>query len=118
MRTTTLLLSLFAAGCITGCKSWENPPVETLAQQMITEVIAPAVQTGLQNGVANLDLQGGIQGINPTYVATFEGLWVTGVQGKVSVGIDGVAGQITGASSGGPLKAETPVLIPTTEPAP
>lgn len=104
--------------CLSGCQAWTaKPPMEALTQQIIDQVIAPAVEKGLANGVENLDVMGGVQGINPGYKTDFEGFWVTGVKGSVKIGIDGVAGQVQGASSGDKPKTEPAKTEPATQPS-
>jgi hypothetical protein len=87
---------------LTGCAALSpQPPVEYFANKLADEAIIPAVRAGLAQGVEQLVIQAGAQGINPTYVMKFSGKWVTGVEGAASVGVEGIAGQlqVTSASS-------------------
>jgi hypothetical protein len=90
-----ILLGLFGLGAVAGCAALnQTPPIETFAAKFTDEVIAPAVKQGLAQGVENLQVQAGAQGINPTYVIEFEGYWVTGIKGRATIGAEGIAGQI------------------------
>jgi len=93
---------------LTGCATLNpQPPVEHFANKLADEAIIPAVRAGLAQGVEQLVIQAGAQGINPTYVMKFSGKWVTGVEGVASVGIEGIAGQlqVSSASSEGEPRA-------------
>lgn len=97
---------------LAGCEALNpRPPVEAFATKLADEAIIPAVRDGLAGGVRSLAIQAGAQGINPTYVMEFEGLWVTGLSGRASVGVEGLAGQlqVSSLSPSGPA--------PTTQPA-
>lgn len=101
MKTLPVVLAvvLLALG-LTGCTAWTSrPPIEAFTDKFADEVVIPAVREGLAQGVRHLTIQAGAQGINPTYVARFSGKWVTGVEGEVTIGVDGVAGQIQVASA-------------------
>jgi len=91
-----------------GCASFQSPPIEKFADRFIGEVVSPAVKEGLTQGVSQLTVQAGAQGINPTYVATFEGKWVVGIEGKITLGVQGVAGQIQVSSAGGDRTVTSP----------
>jgi hypothetical protein len=97
-----VLLAILALFGLTGCATLNpQPPVEHFANKLADEAIIPAVREGLSQGVEQLVIQAGAQGINPTYVVKFSGKWVTGVEGAASVGVEGIAGQlqVTSASS-------------------
>jgi len=82
-------------GGLLGCASLNpQPPIEALTNRLVDEAIVPAIREGLAQGVEQLSIQAGAQGINPTYVFNFEGKWVVGVEGKVSIGVEGIAGQV------------------------
>jgi hypothetical protein len=85
------MLSVVLPGCAT---LNPQPPIEAFANKLADEAIIPAVREGLTQGVEQLSIQAGAQGINPTYVVNFEGKWVVGVEGRASVGVEGVAGQL------------------------
>src|SRR5262249_52202583 len=89
---------------LTGCSSLHQPPIEQFANKLADEAIIPAVKQGLTQGVEQLSIQAGAQGINPTYVVNFAGKWVVGLEGRASVGVEGVSGQlqISSASSDKP----------------
>lgn len=73
------------------------PKPDANVQYLMEKVVSPAVTKAVtEANTRTATLQGGVQGINPRYVVEFEGLWVVGVQGKVTAGLEGVAGQITG----------------------
>jgi len=85
---------------LTGCATLNpQPPVEHFANQLADEAIIPAVREGLAQGVEQLVIQAGAQGINPTYIVKFSGKWVTGVEGAASVGVEGIAGQLQVSST-------------------
>lgn len=108
-KVFVLVLVCWLLGVI-GCQSWsQNPPIEAFVTKLADEAIIPAIREGLQNGVGNLDLQAGAQVINPTYEVSFEGLWVTGLTGKASVGVTGLSGQMMMGASGAPLSETTTV---------
>ena len=97
--TKRSVAALFVAAvfcpAIAGCAALNpRPPIEAFADKLADEAIIPAVREGLTQGVEQLSIQAGAQGINPTYVVNFEGKWVVGVEGRVSVGVEGVAGQL------------------------
>jgi len=92
-----VILALFG---LTGCATLNpHPPVEHFANKLADEAIIPAVREGLSQGVEQIVIQAGAQGINPTYVVKFSGKWVTGVEGAASVGVEGVAGQLQVSST-------------------
>lgn len=102
-----LLLIGIPSCAATGCKSWsESPPIEAAVTRITDQVIIPLASEMLKGGVANGAIAAGAHGINPTYVAKFTGYWVTGIQGTLSVGVEGVAGQIQ--ISGQPTNGDAP----------
>lgn len=87
-------------GCLLGCTQLNaKPPVEAFANKLADEAIIPAIKEGLTQGVEQLSIQAGAQGINPTYVVAFEGKWVVGIEGRASVGVEGIAGQLQVSST-------------------
>jgi len=93
-------LAILALFGISGCATLNpQPPVEHFANKLADEAIIPAVREGLSQGVEQLVIQAGAQGINPTYVVKFSGKWVTGVEGTASVGVEGIAGQLQVSST-------------------
>lgn len=103
----TLPLALLVLCC--GCESLNpRPPVEAFAQEFAEKIIEPAVAQGLTNGVQNLGIHASAQGINPTYVIKFRGLWVTGIDGEASVGVQGIAGQMSIATQAAPPTSGLP----------
>lgn len=90
------LLALLGA---TGCSALNKPPIESFADKLADQAIIPAVKQGLAQGVEQLSIQAGAQGINPTYVVKFTGKWVTGIEGEASVGVQGIAGQLQVSSA-------------------
>ena len=116
----TVTLRRWSAGCLAGlalmilagCSIFQQrPPIEMFASKLADEAIIPAVREGLSQGVEQLTIQAGAQGINPTYVVLFEGKWVVGVEGRVSVGVEGVAGQIQITSIGGEETETSPHAV-------
>ncbi len=90
------------ASCVGGCALLkQQPPAEQIANRVISEAVVPAIRGGLRQGVDQLSIQGGAQGINPTYVVEFDGKWVVGIEGRASIGLEGVAGQIQVSSASG-----------------
>jgi hypothetical protein len=95
-----ILLAILALLGLSGCATLNpQPPVEHFANKLADEAIIPAVREGLSQGVEQLVIQAGAQGINPTYVVKFSGKWVTGVEGAASVGVEGIAGQLQVSSA-------------------
>lgn len=95
-----VLFAILALFGLTGCATLNpQPPVEHFANKLADEAIIPAVREGLAQGVEQLVIQAGAQGINPTYVVKFSGKWVTGVEGAASVGVEGIAGQLQVSSA-------------------
>lgn len=93
------MIALISAA-LSGCASLNaQPPVEAFANKLADQAIIPAVKEGLTQGVEQLSIQAGAQGINPTYVVGFEGKWVVGIEGRASVGVEGIAGQMQVSSS-------------------
>ncbi|MCK6458117.1 MAG: hypothetical protein L6Q92_16505 [Phycisphaerae bacterium] len=103
-RKTTIGTSLLSiiGGCVAGCAALNpKPPIEEFANKLADQAIIPAVKQGLSQGVEQLTIQAGAQGINPTYVVNFAGKWVVGIEGRASVGVEGIAGQLQVSSAGG-----------------
>lgn len=91
---------LAGLGLLSGCAALNaRPPVEAFAEKLADQVIIPAVREGLSGGAQQLGMQASAQGINPTYVVKFRGVWITGLEGEASVGIEGLAGQVQISSS-------------------
>ena len=109
MRIANVSIRLIATLCgvvCVGCAALNpQPPIEAFANKLADEAIVPAVREGLTQGIEQLAIQAGAQGINPTYVVNFEGKWVVGVEGRVSAGVEGVAGQLQ-VSSASPEEAQ------------
>ena len=100
LSIVAMVAALLVSGCLLGCAQMNaQPPVEAFANKLADEAIIPAVKAGLSQGVEQLSIQAGAQGINPTYVVAFEGKWVVGIEGRASVGVEGVAGQMQITSS-------------------
>jgi hypothetical protein len=105
---STALLSIIG-GCVTGCAALNaKPPIEEFANKLADQAIIPAVKQGLAQGVQQLTVQAGAQGINPTYVVNFAGKWVVGIEGRASVGVEGIAGQLQVSSAGGEKTERSP----------
>lgn len=119
--TMALLLSVLVLASTTGCQTGglltPKPRIETVADRVITEAIAPALQQGLKQGVENLTIQAGAQGINPTYRFTAAGRLVQAVEVEGTVGVEGVAGQMQLSSTSTDKTARSPYqLTPATSP--
>ena len=103
MRNVSMSVRYIAALCgalCAGCASLNpQPPIEAFANKLADEAIIPAVREGLSQGVEQLSIQAGAQGINPTYVVYFEGKWVVGIEGRASIGVEGIAGQLQVSST-------------------
>jgi hypothetical protein len=110
-------------GVFAGCAGLNaQPPVEAFANKLADQAIIPAVKEGLSEGVEQLSIQAGAQGINPTYVVGFEGKWVVGIEGRASVGVEGIAGQMQVSSTSNEETESSPKAndaqkAPTTQPA-
>lgn len=84
-----------------GCSALNNDPILKRVDEVSDKVLVPIANNALAK--SNLDaasVQGGIQGINPHYHVHVRGMWVTGFDGDVEAGINGVAGQLQGSSQG------------------
>ena len=109
--STKILTGLFfiVGACVTGCATLNpKPPIEEFANKLADQAIIPAVKQGLSQGVEQLTIQAGAQGINPTYAVNFTGKWVVGIEGRASVGVEGIAGQLQVSSSGGEETESSP----------
>ncbi len=110
-RKTIVCHSLLAllGSCVTGCAGLNaKPPIEEFANKLADQAIIPAVKQGLAQGVQQLTVQAGAQGINPTYAVNFSGKWVVGLEGRASVGVEGIAGQLQISSAGGEKTEQSP----------
>jgi len=87
-------IMLLTSGCA------RDQGIEKFATTFTETVIAPAVKKGISQGIRSLSMQAGAQGINPTYVIEFEGLWVTGVKGNARIGVEGLSGQVMVSTTG------------------
>lgn len=87
-RVACLVSLLFCAGCV------EKPPIETFTDKLVTQAIVPVVKQGLAQGVKALTIQAGAQAVNPTYAIEFEAKWVVGVEGRATIGVEGLSGQV------------------------
>ncbi len=111
---------------LSGCESWaKKPPIEEFAAKFVDDVVKPAVEKGIAQGISNLQTQANAQGINPTYKTKFSGKWVVGIEGEASIGVEGVAGNVSVSTSGGEKTERSPYQkesqqtpAPTTEPPP
>lgn len=104
-----LVMMLIALPGLTGCAAWiERPPIETVAHKLLDEAIVPALREGLAQGVSAHQAQLGVQGINPKYVVRTEGYWKVGIDVLLTIGADGVAGQLQTATQGGDRTVTSP----------
>lgn len=120
-RKTTIATALLSiiGGCVTGCASLNaKPPIEEFANKLADQAIIPAIKQGLAQGVQQLTIQAGAQGINPTYVVNFAGKWVVGIEGRASVGVEGIAGQLQVSSAGGEKTEQSPYARDAAPPQP
>ena len=100
LNITAVLVTTALCVGVAGCQALNpQPPIEAFANKLADEAIIPAVREGLTQGVEQLSIQAGAQGINPTYVVNFEGKWVVGIEGRASIGVEGVAGQLQVSST-------------------
>ena len=108
-KTIGMCLLSIIGGCVTGCAALNaKPPIEEFANKLADQAIIPAVKQGLAQGVQQLTVQAGAQGINPTYVVNFAGKWVVGLEGRASVGVEGIAGQLQVSTAGGEKTERSP----------
>ena len=91
-----LALLIAEAGCSAANPTWEQQKIDDLLQN----VVKPAVEEALKETVSSGHMDAGIHGNNPGYETEFEGLWVTGVKGKAVVRLVGVDGDIRGTTTG------------------
>jgi hypothetical protein len=109
--------------CLWGCAAWtERPPIETMTYKFLDEAVIPGVREGLSHGVEKLTIQAGAQAVNPTYVITFDGKWVVGIEGQVTAGVTGISGQVqittlSPAEKGAPATQPAATTQPTAEQA-
>lgn len=82
-----------------GCPNSQIDPISQRVADVTEKVVYPALQKALTETQTNsLALQGSLQGINPGYVVDGEGYWVVGVKFRAGVHVDGVSGQLSGAT--------------------
>lgn len=92
---TMTALTLFG-GCLLSCTP-DYSPMERMAREIMETVVRPIAEKAIAETLTDTaTLQGGVQGINPTYVISIQGKVVTGFEGEIRIGIEGVAGQLTG----------------------
>ncbi len=104
-----IVLAILALAGLMGCATLNpQPPVEHFANKLADEAVIPAIKEGLAQGVEQLTIQAGAQGINPTYVVRFDGKWVVGIEGRASVGVEGIAGQLQVSSVSSEKTATSP----------
>lgn len=119
MRYALVCMLVILVAATIGCQALNpTPPIETFANKFADQVIIPAVQQGLSQGVSQLALQAGSQTINPRYVVKFTGKWVTGIEGEASIGVDGLSGQLQVASTSDDATRTSPHASAQPAPAP
>ena len=86
---------------------------------MMQEVVGPAIEKAASEVVTRTaQMSGTLTGVNPGYSVEFEGKWVTGVEGKFTIFLDGVSATIM-ASGQADRSADPPFIEnPTTENVP
>lgn len=102
-------MRILALSLLLGIGSCNNGGIDPLTQkagEMIDKVVVPAVKKiSDETATKAAQLQGGAQVINPGYEGEFEGYYVMGVKGRVSLRLVGVSGQLNGATQSGPKDA-------------
>lgn len=88
--------------------------LETMSKTIDTAVAKASAETKAETA----SMHGSAQGINPGYTVEFSGKIVNGFEGKAKVYLDGVAGQISGASQAKAKKEPIPDPPTTTNTAP
>ncbi len=93
------ILALFGFSAM-GCGPDQNA-IERKVDAVMTKVVEPAVTNAAKDLKAQTgSLSGTLTGIEPGYVCDFEGFWVVGVKGKVTVRAVGVSGTVMGSVQG------------------
>ena len=96
-----LVAGILAAGCM-----GPDQNVKYVTESVIKPTIEKAVS---ETRTQTASFQGSLQGIRPGYSVHVQGGMFTGFIGDVTVSLDGVAGQISGATQAvGTRPAETP----------
>lgn len=98
-----------------GCRWLNKPPIEETADRAIDKVLIPTARAVIESGAFSGQFQGSVQGINPEYVVKMKGHLVSGFEGEVRVGLNGVAGQVMGA--GIAPKYDALKEVPATQPS-
>lgn len=107
----TLTMAMFG-GCLAGC-ALNTEPIERQANQLVIEVIKPAVMKAAEElGTQTAQLQGQVSAINPGYEVTFEGMWCTGIKGRFDMRAVGISGNLAGATQAArPAKLEPETVV-------
>lgn len=103
------LIAFFTVAVFAGCGANYTPPIEETAKRINEEILIPTAREVIRSGLASGQLQAGAHAIDPHYVVELEGYWVTGIKGRATVGVEGIAGQVQVAS-------QTP-QIPSSQPS-
>lgn len=98
-------LPFLLGGCTNGLD-----PIQSRTERVFSEVIVPMTQKlAAETGTRTGQLQWSAQGIEPGYNADFEGFWVVGIKGKLTVRAVGIAGQVSSSQqSDSELKPSQP----------
>lgn len=104
-----LILCLLVLFECTGCVKPNAEPVERAVNMIVTNVVTPAIEKIVEEtSTTSAQLQGGAEVIDPGYEGEFEGFWVTGLKGKISVRAKGLAGRISGSTQSTGPKSQAP----------
>jgi hypothetical protein len=98
-----ILLTLLPALLLTGCAT-PDAHVQMFFEKVGVPVVLKIVE---ENPIEAATVEGDVQGVEPGYTAEFEGYWVTGLKGKVTLYAKGVSGRLGGHANFGKA-AETP----------
>jgi len=112
------LVALLTPITLAGCVKPNSEPIERAVNMIVTNVVTPAIDKIVEEtSTTSAQLQGGAEVIDPGYEGEFEGFWVTGLKGKISVRARGVAGRISASTHADRTQAPQPADKPDATPA-
>lgn len=115
---------IFVGLMFAGCAELEKNMMTQTAQK-IGDSVAAGIKKGLENGVSDVQMQAGVQGINPGYEGSVRVVVGTVVDVNVALRLTGVAGEMSASAASGrdapaalDARAEPDVTTETAAPAP
>jgi len=86
------LIAILLAGL--GCSEQKATAEQALVREIGSQIIVPLAQKAMEQGTSKFDMQAGAQAIEPGYEGEFEGYWVVGLKGRVTIRLVGASGQV------------------------